>query len=151
MSIAGNALADAGGIVLQQGAGGLAAALGGVFLIILLIFTVVPLAGLWKIFTKAGEPGWAAIVPIYNFIVLLKVTDNPIWYIVGFIIPIVNFIVFIKVSNDLSSVFGKGIGFTLGIIFLPFVFLPLLGFGSARYQGAAGGPGGAGGAGQQPM
>jgi hypothetical protein len=151
MSIAGNALAGAGGIVLQQGAGGIAAALGGFFLIFFLIFTVLPLAGLWKIFTKAGEPGWAAIVPIYNFIVLLKVTDNPIWYIVGFIIPLINFIVFIKVSNDLSKVFGKGIGFTVGIIFLPFIFLPLLGFGNARYQGAGGGMGGAGGAGQQPM
>jgi hypothetical protein len=151
MSIAGDALT---GIVLQQGpgpgaTGGILAGLGIIFLIFFLLFTIVPLAGLWKIFTKAGKPGWAAIVPIYNIIVLLQITDNPIWYIVGFIIPIVNFIVSIKVINDLSKAFGKGIGYTLGMLFLPFVFLPLLGFGDARYQG--GGGHGGGGAGAQPM
>ncbi|PSQ41998.1 signal peptidase I [Halobacteriales archaeon SW_7_68_16] len=105
--------------------------------VVIFLFTAV---GLWKVYTKAGEPGWAAFIPIYNFIVLLRITNNPIWYVVLFIIPIVQFIAAIKVTLDLADVFGKGLLYAIGLAFLPMIFFPLLGFGDARYQGS--GPGG---------
>lgn len=92
------------------------------------------LIALWMVFSKASEPGWAAIVPIYNVIVLLKVAGKPWWWIVLLLIPIVNLILGIIIAIDLARNFGKGGGFAVGLIFLPFIFYPILGFGSARYQ-----------------
>jgi len=96
---------------------------------------ILAIAGMWKIFSKAGEPGWAAIIPIYNMIVLMKVIGRPWWWILLYAIPIVNFIIMIIVSIDLAKSFGKGTGFGLGIVFLSFIFYPILGFGSAQYEG----------------
>jgi hypothetical protein len=98
---------------------------------------VLCIAGLWKIFTKAGEPGWAAIVPIYNTIVMLKIVGRPLWWIVLLLIPFINLIVWIIVSIDLAKSFGKGAGYGIGVAILPFVFYPALGFGSATYRGPA--------------
>ena len=95
---------------------------------------VVLIASLWKVFTKAGEPGWAAIIPIYNFIVMLKIAGKPLWWIVLFLIPFVNFIAMILVSIAIAKNFGKGAGFGLGLAFLGFIFFPILGFGSAQYN-----------------
>ncbi|MGZ7032929.1 MAG: DUF5684 domain-containing protein, partial [Thermoanaerobaculia bacterium] len=81
------------------------------------------------------EPGWAAIVPIYNMIVLLKIAGKPLWWIILLFIPFVNFIIVILVYFALAKNFGKGAGFALGMVFLPFIFLPLLAWGDARYQG----------------
>ena len=94
------------------------------------------IAGLWKVFEKAGEPGWAAIIPIYNTIVLLKIAGRPIWWIILLLIPLVNLIILIMVSIDVAKRFGKGTGFGLGLAFLPFIFYPVLGFGDARYTGS---------------
>ena len=92
------------------------------------------IAAMWMIFSKAGQPGWAAIVPIYNFIVLLKVAKKPLWWIVLiFFVPVANIIFLIMTYHGVSVSFGKGAGFTVGIIFLPFIFLPILAFGSAEY------------------
>lgn len=113
------------------------AADGGIGIVGLLIYgaiLAIVIVSLWKIFTKASEPGWAAIVPIYNFIVLLKVAGKPWWWIFLFLIPIVNFIISIIVYIDLGKNFGKGTGFGIGLAFLPFIFLPILAFGSATYQ-----------------
>jgi len=107
-------------------------AIGGIIYFVVLILVI---AGLWKIFTKAGKPGWAAIIPIYNLIVLLQIAGRPVWWIILFIIPIVNFIIAIIVWNDISKAFGKGVGFTLGLLFLSPIFIPILGFGSAQYVG----------------
>jgi hypothetical protein len=107
-----------------------------VILVIELILLVVSLAGLWKTFEKAGKPGWAAIVPIYNSIVLLEIAGKPIWWILLFFIPCVNIVVFILVTIDVAKNFGQGAGFGIGLFFLPFVFYPMLGFGSAQYRGA---------------
>ena len=93
---------------------------------------------MWKIYTKAGKPGWAAIVPIYNYVVLLDIVGKPVWWIVLLFIPLVNFIVAIMVINLLSKSFGKGVGFTIGMIFLPFIFIPMLAFGDAQYVGPGG-------------
>ena len=92
---------------------------------------------MWKIFTKAGKPGWAAIVPIYNIIVMLEVARQPLWMIILFFIPIADIIVGIIVLIGISNNFGKSGGFTAGLFFLSLIFFPILAFGSAEYQEAA--------------
>ncbi len=112
---------------------------GGTIGVILYIGIVILLiASMWKVFTKAGKPGWAAIIPIYNIIVLLEIVGKPAWWIILLLLPIVNLVIAIIVTNLLSKSFGQGVGFTIGLILLPFIFYPLLGFGSAKYKGAAG-------------
>ena len=113
-----------------------------VFLIQLAIAVVV-IVGLWKVFTKAGKPGWAAIIPIYNMIVLLEIVGRPIWWILLLLIPCVNIVVSAIVFIDLAKSFGKGAGFGIGLWLLGFIFIPILGFGSALL-GPRGGPMGLG-------
>lgn len=105
-------------------------------LIFYLVIVVLMIASMWKIFTKAGKPGWAAIIPIYNFIVLLEIVGKPIWWILLLIIPLVNFIILIIVTHRLSLSFGQGVGTTILLIILPVIGYPMLGFGSATYVGA---------------
>lgn len=124
--------------VLAQGSEAPDAAAGAfaaVFMLMWLAVTVVVIAGVWKVFTKAGQPGWASLIPIYNLVVLLNIVGRPVWWIVLFLIPLVNFVALILVSLDLAKSFGKGTGFGLGLALLSFIFLPLLGFGDARYEG----------------
>jgi len=117
-----------------QGGGILGLLLGGVFGIIWLVCVVVLIVAMWKVFTKAGKPGWAALIPIYNIIVLLEIAGKPLWWIILFLIPLVNFIAWILVSIAVAEKFGKGTGFGLGLAFLPFIFLLVLGLGSAQYH-----------------
>lgn len=120
----------------DQGGGGLAAAgCGALMSLVWLAVVIVIIAGLWKVFVKAGKPGWAAIVPIYNFIVLLEIVGKPIWWIVLMFIPLVNFIIAIIVSIELAAKFGKSVAFGIGIALLGFIFIPILGFGDAKYRG----------------
>ena len=91
----------------------------------------------YGIFKKAGQPGWAGFVPIYNYYVLLQVVGRPGWWLLLYFIPIVNVVILIIVLFDLSKSFGKGVGFTIGLIFLSIIFLYILGFGSSRYLGPA--------------
>lgn len=107
----------------------------GIIMLIGLAVTVIVIAGLWKVFTKAGKPGWAAIIPIYNTIVLIEIAGKPIWWILLMFIPIVNFVIFIIVLAGVSRNFGRGVGTTLGLVFLPMIFYPILGFGDAQYAG----------------
>lgn len=102
------------------------------------LFTVLLVASVWKVFVKAGKPGWAALIPIYNVIVLLEIAGKPLWFIVLFFIPVLNFIALVLVAIGLANAFGKGTGFGLGLAFLAPIFYPLLGFGDATYQGSAG-------------
>lgn len=99
---------------------------------------VLMIAAMWKIFTKAGEPGWAAIIPIYNFIILLKIAGKPLWWIVLMLIPFVNLVVAIMVIWSVARNFGKGGGFALGMLLLPPIFYPLLAWGDAQYNPQAG-------------
>jgi uncharacterized protein DUF5684 len=99
-----------------------------------LVVVVIVIAAMWKVFIKAGRPGWAAIVPIYNLIVLLQVAGKPGWWILLLLIPLVNIIVFILMYAGVARNFGKGVGFTLGLIFLGFIFFPILAWGSAEYR-----------------
>ena len=110
---------------------------GPIFWICEVVFIVLMIAGMWKVFSKAGQPGWAAIIPIFNLYVMCKVAGRPGWWLLLFLIPLVNVIIAIIVNVDISKRFGKGVGFALGMIFLPFIFWPILGFGSAQYQGGA--------------
>ena len=106
----------------------------GFFLLFVLVLSIIIIAGMWKVYTKAGQPGWASIIPIYNIYILLKIVCKPTWWLILYLIPLVNFITIIIVLNNLSAKFQKGIGFTVGLILLPFIFIPLLGFGDAEYQ-----------------
>src|SRR5437773_857867 len=83
----------------------------------------------WKIFEKAGKPGWAAIVPFYNFFVLLEIVGKPRWYFLLLFIPFVKFVIIIMIYHNLSLRFGKSTGFTLGLIFLSFIFVPIFALG----------------------
>jgi len=121
------------------GGGGIFAAIAGGFMLVWLIVLVLVIAGMWKIFVKAGKPGWAAIIPIYNIVVLLEIVGRPLWWLILLIIPFVNLIALIVIMNDLAKSFGKGVGFTIGLILLGFVFIPVLGFGNAKYVGAMAG------------
>jgi hypothetical protein len=121
-------------IGLQQdfggGGGGLMAAGCGMIMgLVWLVVAVGVIAGLWKVFVKAGKPGWAAIIPIYNII------GKPLWWIILLFIPFVNIVVLIILSIALAEKFGKSAAYGIGIALLGFIFIPMLGFGDARYQG----------------
>jgi Family of unknown function (DUF5684) len=109
-------------------------AAGALFFIVYLIVAVFVIAGLWKTFTKAGQAGWAAIIPILNTLVILKVVKRPLWWIILFLIPCVNFIAWIIVAIDLAKAYGHGTGFAIGLILLGPIFILILGFGSSTYQ-----------------
>ncbi len=106
-----------------------------VYLLVVIFLIIVPM---WKIYTKAGQPGWAILIPIYNLLVLLKIVGKPGWWFLLFLIPFVNFVFLIWTLNLLSKSFGKDVGFTLGLLFLGFIFYPILGYGKAQYVGPAG-------------
>lgn len=97
---------------------------------------VLAIVGIWMVFTKAGRPGWTSIIPIYNIFVLVDIAGKPWWWVLLLLIPIVNFIIVILVSIALAERFGKGVLYGLGIAFFGFIFLPILGFGDARYSPA---------------
>lgn len=104
----------------------------GVLLYVALVVFI--FASWWKIFTKAGKPGWAAIVPIYNLIVILEIIKKPTWWVVlVLLVPIVNIVILIIILVELSKAFGKPGIYALGIILLGIVFIPILGFGDAKY------------------
>jgi hypothetical protein len=105
------------------------------FIILVIVFYIYTY---WRIFEKAGKPGWATIIPIYNTLVLLDIIGKPWWWLLLFFIPGVNFIFGIWMVNLLSLSFGKGVGFTLGLILLSPIFYPILAFSNAEYVGPAG-------------
>ncbi len=119
---------DDGGAAAAAGAG-----LGVMLLWVAIVLTVI--IGMWKVFTKAGQPGWAILIPIYNTIVMLKIARRPVWWLILLFIPFVNIVISIVVSIDIANGFGKGAGFGLGLAFLPFIFYPVLGFGDSKYTG----------------
>jgi ABC-type sulfate transport system permease subunit len=105
-----------------------------VFLFVCIIaFLAFMMTSMWRVFVKAGQPGWAALIPIYNFVIILRIIRKPFWLVILAFIPYVNVVLSIIVAYELSKSFGKGIGFVFGLVFLPFIFYPILGFGSAAY------------------
>lgn len=108
------------------------------FVIFVVIVVVIYLAAQWRIYEKAGKPGWAAIIPIYNYLVLLEIVGKPWWWLLLMLIPGVNIIFAVWVVNLLSKSFGQNEGFTIGLIFLSIIFYPMLAFGNYEYKGPAG-------------
>jgi len=100
-----------------------------------LLIALLLIVAMWKVFTKAGQPGWASIIPIYNLYIWCKIVGRPGWWILLMLIPFVNIIVGIILCIDMAKSFGKGAGFGIGLALLGVIFIPILGFGSAQYQG----------------
>ena len=120
------------------------AALGAAFAVFAIVYIgilVLIIASQWKIFSKAGQPGWAVLIPFYNLYVYTQVIKRPGWWMLLYfsaVIPIIGAIVLLVIAiidtNRLSKVFGKSAGCTVGLIFLAFIFYPMLAFGSATYD-----------------
>ena len=120
-------------VPLQSDGGGV---FGAVSTLIAVVVALVTLAGMWKAFQRAGQPGWAAIIPIYNLYVMLKIGGNAWWWLLIILfVPIVNLYGMYKMFAGVSRAFGHGVGFALGLWFLNFIFWPLLGFGDDEYRG----------------
>lgn len=116
------------------GAGGI---FGGMTVLFYLAVWVFSAIALWKLFTKAGKPGWAGFIPIYNLIVLLEIVGRPLWWVVLYFIPIANLVVAFLVNIDLAKSFGRDVVFGVLMTLLPIIFIPILAFGSATYRGPA--------------
>ena len=102
--------------------------------IIYLAIVVLVIAGIWKTFEKAGQPGWGSLIPIYNIYLMSQIAQKPGWWVIMFFIPLVNIVFAFMMYNEIAKKFGQGIGYTIGLFLLPFVFFPLLGFGEATYK-----------------
>lgn len=101
----------------------------------LIAFVLLMILSGWKVFEKAGQPGWASIIPIYNMIIMCRIAKKPEWWVILMIIPFVNYVFLIWVINRMVKGFGKSEGFTIGMIFLGFIFYPILAFGDSEYDG----------------
>ena len=110
-----------------------AAMFSGIFGLIWLALCVLLIVAMWKVFAKAGQPGWAALIPIYNAYIMLKIAGKPGWWLVLYLIPIVNLVVCILVLLAVAKAFGKGGGFVAGMILLPIIFWPILAFDCSTY------------------
>ncbi|HRX01680.1 MAG: DUF5684 domain-containing protein [Anaerolineae bacterium] len=109
---------------------------GGVGSLCWLLVAVLYIAGAWKMFVKAGHPGWAAIIPIYNIYIILKIVGRPGWWLILFFIPFVNIVVLLLVSLNLGKSFGKSAAWSIILLFFFNVIgYLLLGWGDATYQG----------------
>lgn len=116
-----------------------------VYAIIVLAIAIVQIIAMWKIFTKAGEKGWKAIIPIYNAVILFKISGLSPWLILVYlavIIPFVGWIAGIALTAvlcyKLAKSFGKDAGWAVGLYFLAPIFYMILGFGKSEYVGPAG-------------
>lgn len=105
----------------------------------LLIFLGLLIAGFWKIYTKADERGWAAIIPFYNVWVLLRIVGRPGWWFILWLIPVVNIVIGIILMFDLAKSFDKSVWWGVGLVIIPFIMALILGFGEAQYYGPSAG------------
>jgi len=114
----------------------------GAFAAVIFAIYVVCVIGIWKVFTKAGQPGWAVLIPVYNIIVLLRVAGLP-WYwvftplivLIPFLGAIAYLVWFVWIHHRISTNFGQGVGFAIGLVLLAPIFWLILGFGSSKYVG----------------
>jgi hypothetical protein len=125
--------------LLSQSGGG-NGAMSGVAWVFWLLFVVLAVVATWKIYTKAGQPGWAAIIPIYNWLVLLRIIGRPWWWLLLLLVPFLNIVIYILMMLNLAKSYGRGVGFAIGLIVFPVIWLLILGFGSSQYVGPAAGP-----------
>ena len=99
------------------------------------VIAVILIISMWKIYSKAGQPGWTSLIPIVNLYFLMKVAGRPGWMFILFFIPFVNFVMVILVNLDVAKAFGKSVLFALGMLFLGVIFWPVLAFGKSEYVG----------------
>ncbi len=125
-----------------------------------IIFYILQIVAYWKIFTKAGEPGWKSIIPIYNAYTQFKITWNPVMFwaalacflvgsflsgldsaisVLGTVLVLVGTVINLIATHKLSQAFGHGLAFTIGLILFNPIFMLILGFGSSQYEGNNGG------------
>ena len=109
-----------------------------VFFLFLIVVVVLYIAAYWKVYTKAGEPGWGSLIPIYNVYLLCRIAGRPGWWWLLYLIPFLNIAISLVVSMDLAKAFSKSSGFGVGLWLLSFIFYPILGFGPAQYTKPAG-------------
>jgi uncharacterized membrane protein YhaH (DUF805 family) len=102
--------------------------------IAIIVFSIIIM---WKVYAKAGQPGWGCLIPFYNIYLLLKMAGKPGWWLLLFFIPVANIVISIIVMIDIAKNFGKGSGFGIGLVFLNIIFFAILAFGDAEYQPAA--------------
>lgn len=122
--------------ISEEALSGLFAAFAGILLFIMLIALVFYIIGVifqWKVFEKAEKPGWAALIPIYNVVVLFDIAGLPLWNVALLLVPFLNIYIMIKANINLSKNFGKPGAFALGLIFLPIVFWGILAFDKSTY------------------
>lgn len=101
-----------------------------------LLITALMVVAWWLAFDKAGKPGWAAIIPFYNVAVFFEVAGKPWWWLFLLLIPVANLVFYVLGCVDFAKAFGRSGGFAVGLIFLPIVFFPIIGFSDNRYIGA---------------
>lgn len=106
------------------------------FWIIYFAFIIFIIAGIWKTFEKAGQPGWACLIPFYNYYIMAKIGGEKNWWFI--FIPILNIYIIFVILIALAKSFGKDTLFGIGLVFLGFIFFPVLGFGYAKYIGPNG-------------
>jgi hypothetical protein len=126
---------DASSMAGSDAALGLLAGFGVAGTLVSLVVCVLLIASLWMVFAKAGVAGWKCLIPIYNMYTLYKIAWGNGWLFLLTFIPFVNFVVAIICMHKLSKAFGHGVGFTLGLVCLPYVFYPVLAFGKSQYIG----------------
>ncbi len=115
--------------------GGAAAGIMIVWFLFIAVFALAQIIGMWKVFEKAGQKGWMALIPILNIYVLVRIAGKEVWWLILFLIPCVSFVAQIIVSMAVADKFGKSAGYGIGLAFFGVIFWPLLGFSDAQYQG----------------
>ena len=108
---------------------------GGLFGIVYFAVMIIMIVAGWKIFVKAGEPGWAVLIPFYNMWVMIRIAGKEWWWFLLLFVPLVNFVAILLVSIGIAEKFGKSALFGIGLMFLGFIFYPVLAFSDAEYQG----------------
>jgi len=110
------------------------------FFVVVIAVLVFYIAAEWRLFTKAGRPGWAVLIPVYNLYVQIKIAGKPGWWLILYLIPFVNIIIALFVAFGLARAFSKSVAFGVGLWLLGFIFYPILGFGDAHYGRRSDGP-----------
>ena len=95
---------------------------------------VVIAAGCWRVYAKAGLPGWGCLIPIYNLVLLMRLGGKPGWWAIWLFVPLLNFVIYTIVTFEVAKNFGKGVAYTLGLLLCPPLFYAILGLGQARYN-----------------
>ena len=125
-------------ILLQNSSNEVSPIWGFGMMIVLLAFVVLMFASIWKLFAKADKPGWACLVPLYNIIVWLNIVGRPWWYLFFLVFPVTAVVLWAIMAFGTARSFNRGILFALGVTFLPFIFIPIVGLGGSEYIGGMG-------------